>query len=99
MKTIMGDTRRLVLLGTAILVITAVVVALLLSGWLDSGDEGPNGLDAEALARGPGLALDMDPAGNTYDDATNSMALGPTTTASRHRRPAITRRTFMPFTL
>ncbi len=76
MKTITGDARRLLLLGAAILVTTVVVVALLLSGWLDSGDDGREGLNAEAVARTPRLAIDMDPSGNTYDDATNSMALG-----------------------
>jgi len=49
MKTMAGDTQRIVLLGTAILLTMAAVGGLWLSGWLRSGDEGPGGLDSEAV--------------------------------------------------
>jgi hypothetical protein len=66
------------MLGAAAVPVPAIAGVLLLSGWLSSEEESlPDGT-AEALVQAPQLALDMDPAGNTYDAATNSMTLGQT---------------------
>ena len=75
MKAPTGYQRRL-LLGAAAVTVPAIAGVFLISGWLSSEEEAlPDGT-AEALVQAPSLALDMVPAGNTYDAETNSMALG-----------------------
>ncbi len=75
---ITGRLPRRLLLGGVALTGPALAGILLFSGWLSSEEEAlPDGA-AEALVQAPIMSIDMDPAGNTYDDTTNSMTLGQT---------------------
>jgi len=76
--TIIRRHPRRLLLAAGIVSVPALAGAVFLSGWISSEEEGlPDGI-AEALVQAPILAIDMDPAGNSYDAVTNSMALGQT---------------------
>ena len=76
MTIISRHSRRFLLTDAGIVSVPALAGVVLLSGWLRSEQERlPDGV-AEALVQAPIMAIDMDPAGNTYDDVANSMALG-----------------------